>query len=232
MRDLVLDERLETLAALVGDAATAADIGADHGLLACALLERMPARRMIVSDISAPSLDKARRLLGERGLLDRARLCVADGLGGLDAPVEAIVIAGMGGGTIRAILEAGRDRIENARLVLQPNLDADRLRADLCAGGFVIEDERVALCAGRYYPIICARQGVSAPLAAREAFLGPVLLRTRPARYADYLAWMRGVRLGELARVRQGRSARAQARRRELDEQIAWIEEALAWTPR
>ncbi len=228
MQDILLDERLETIASLVGEAASAADIGADHGRLACALLERSPDLMMTVSDVSAPSLEKARRLLRERGLLPRVRLCVADGLAGLEAPVEAIIIAGMGSKTIRGILESGREKIGAARLILQPNLDADQLRMWLCRDGFRIVTERVARASGRFYPIICARQGESEPLSPQEAFLGPRLLRERPLHYEAYLRWLRDVRLREREHVAHGSTPHALLRRERLDEQLTWIEEALS----
>lgn len=232
MQEILLDERLETIASLVGKAASAADIGADHGRLACALLERNPGLVMTVSDVSAPSLEKARRLLRERGLLPRVRLCVADGLEGIEKPVEAIVIAGMGARTIRGILEGGREKIGAARLILQPNLDADQLRVWLCGNGFEIIAERIARASRRFYPILCARQGESASLSGKEAFLGPELLRGRPANYEAYLLWLRDVRLREREHVAQGATPHALLRRERLDEQLAWIEEALSWKQR
>lgn len=227
MQEIQLDERLETIARLAQGAQTAADIGADHGYLACALLERDPGLRMTVSDVSAPSLEKARRLLAARGYLDRAFLCVANGLDGLLAPVDLIVIAGMGAKTIRTILQDGRARIGDARLLLQPNLDVHRLRAWLSESGFCIETERVARAAGRFYPIVCVRQGKSRPLSGKDAFLGPSLRRERPPHYEEYLLWLRDVRVRERTHVDEGTTPHALARRKELEEQLMWIEEAL-----
>ena len=71
MNPIILDERLSAAAelareALAGrEAPVAADVGCDHGLLTAKLLEIVPGLTMLASDVSAPSLEKARRLLGD-----------------------------------------------------------------------------------------------------------------------------------------------------------------------
>ncbi len=83
MNPILLDERLSAAAELAREALTgmerpvAADIGCDHGFLT-ARLETMPNLTMLASDVSAPSLEKARRLLAARGLSGRATLAVVD----------------------------------------------------------------------------------------------------------------------------------------------------------
>ena len=68
MRLPALDERLACAAALFPACEYGADIGADHGRLSCALLASGKCRRMCVADISAESLEKAKRLLRLHGL--------------------------------------------------------------------------------------------------------------------------------------------------------------------
>ena len=76
------------------------DVGCDHGFLTAKLLEIVPGLTMLASDVSAPSLEKARRLLGARGLSERANITVADGLSAVDRPVDAVMILGMGAGKL------------------------------------------------------------------------------------------------------------------------------------
>ena len=52
-----LDERLSTVAGLFPVSENGADIGADHGRLACYLLQSGKCKHMIVSDISTASLE-------------------------------------------------------------------------------------------------------------------------------------------------------------------------------
>ena len=97
------------------------------------------------------------RLLTFRGQANRVRFCVADGLDSLQREADAIVIAGMGAKTIREILTQGRERIGNARLLLQPNLDIPQLRRFLFEAGFDIDDEQALHAAGRHYLLLEAR---------------------------------------------------------------------------
>ena len=105
MNPIILDERLSAAAELAREALAgrkapvAADVGCDHGFLTAKLLEIVPGLTMLASDVSAPSLEKARRLLGARGLSERANITVADGLSAVDRPVDAVMILGMGSGT-------------------------------------------------------------------------------------------------------------------------------------
>ena len=57
-----LDARLGTIAAMVPRCRAVADIGCDHGFLTAKLLETVPNLTMLASDVSAPALEKARRL--------------------------------------------------------------------------------------------------------------------------------------------------------------------------
>lgn len=228
MREILLDARLGALADLVGDARVVADIGADHGRLACVLLQSDARRRMIVADVSADSLDKARRLLAEQGLTERAVFCVADGLAALDEPVDAIVLAGMGTKTIRQILIDGAERIGNAQLILQPNLDAPKLRQFLAENGFSIMKERIAQVDRRYYVIIVAERGEMPPLTDRQCALGVVLPSERAPEYLHYLAWRAEVLTSVLRGLGQKEGDRAERKRADIRRELAWIEEERA----
>jgi len=226
-----LDPRLGALAALVDEGAElVADIGADHGRLACALLAARPGLRMIVADISADSLAKARALLERRGFANRAELRVADGLRAVregESP-DAIVLAGMGGATLRGILAAERakEAIGGAELILQPNVEASLLREWLCASGFPLSGEAVVRANGRYYVILRARRGEPMELTPRERALGPCLLAQRPPEYAGFLHWREQVLARALTDLRTARE-RDEAREGEIAREIAWIREEI-----
>ena len=63
-----LDARLNMLAALTPACSVAADVGADHGFLGAWLIENRRCERVQFLDISAPSLNKARKLIEEMQL--------------------------------------------------------------------------------------------------------------------------------------------------------------------
>ena len=182
-----LDARLQAVANRVPKCALAADIGADHGRLACWLLGQGICQRMIISDISPDSLNKARRLLARHGLQDRADFVVADGLAAVTKRVDTVVIAGIGGETMVEIL-AGHHRIGDARLVLSAQTETDRIRRALAEYGYRLDCEDVVSAAGRFYTVITAERG-TARYTDKQVAIGPTLRSTESASVLDYLLW-------------------------------------------
>ena len=180
----LLDARLRCAADLVPQCSVAADIGADHGRLACYLLSNNICDRMIVSDISADSLAKSKRLLMLHGLDRRAKLVVADGLDAINEPVDAVVIAGMGGRTIAAILR-NYDKIGDARLIVSAHTEMHLLRQKLYEYGFCFESETVVRANGRFYTVLLSRRG-RAEYSPRQLYTGIAL---RGECVTEYLQW-------------------------------------------
>ena len=194
---IVLGARLATIADMLGHFDTVADIGSDHGRLAVALLQQKNATRVIASDISALSLNKARELSANCGVEAQIDLRVADGLSGLTkGEADALVIAGMGGALIANILAASVEITRSAkRIVMQPMRGTEDLRFYLHHNGFRILDERIVREAGRYYQLIAACSGEPEPIPAwfpqgvytygwvtaqkRDPMLLPLLLKNR-----------------------------------------------------
>ena len=232
---IALDARLSAIAdlahdVLAGEAAPcAADIGCDHGYLTAHLLERMPRLTMIASDVSAPSLGKAKRLLEARGLSSRAQLCVADGLAALKGPqnVQAVLIAGMGASTILRIVEDGRHCIGDAALIVQANVDLPALRKGLSRLGFGIEREIFSEAAGRHYVTLMARRGQARKMGEREALLGAALCGAHEAGQRRYFIWQRGVRTRELEQMARLNTDRGRERMRLSSRDLTWTLEAL-----
>ena len=210
-----LDPRLSMIARMLGPCDSYADIGCDHGRLGAFLLQSGQCRRAQLTDISEPSLEKARRLIALLGLTDRVRFCVGDGIDALVEPAWAVVIAGMGGATIAHILRAGHEKLGGARLILQPNVGAPELREALAEYGYAIEDERVARDGRRNYVIIDARPG-EASYTELELIVGPVLLRRMPEELTPYAAFRLRVAKKALKGAQAaGDEAQAEALRRE-----------------
>ncbi len=192
MRLPSLDERLSCAAALFPACAYGADIGADHGRLSCYMLATGKCERMCVADISAESLEKARRLIALHGLSERADIRVGDGLSALDRPADAIAILGMGGRTLSDILVRGKERMHRASLVLSAHTQLPLLRRTLMQLSYHIEEEKIARAAGRFYVVLRAEYG-AVEYSERELLLGPCLIKETDENYAGYLAWRIGV---------------------------------------
>ena len=184
-KKIVLDPRLSMIAEMVGRCERYADIGCDHGRLGAFLLQRGWVNQALLMDISDPSLDKARALIRLLGFEDRTRFIVGDGADRLDCPVDCVVIAGMGGTTAAGIVERGREKLGDARLIMQANVANPELRERLAAAGYRISDERVVKDGRRHYIIIEAVPGCE-EYTERELIVGPVLLREKPEGLAGY----------------------------------------------
>lgn len=200
---------------MVPPCAAAADIGADHGFLGARLLESGKCARVEFLDISEPSLKKAWRLIRRCGLMERADFTVGDGVAALKNPADAVVIAGMGAPTISGIVERGLSRLERARLIMQPNIGADRLRADLMRMGLVICDEMIVRAGGRYYVAMAAERGQAA-YTEKELLAGPVLLEKRPPDFAGYVQFRLRVQRKAYAGAVKGEAENAEALAHEI----------------
>ena len=226
-----LDERLMAAASFVlseseGKAQTrVADVGCDHGYLSAYLLERCEVLSVLACDVSAPSLQKAKDYMRAKGYADRVRFAVGDGLSVLDSPMNAIVIAGMGGQLILRIVTEGLDRIGDAALVLQANTDLPLLRSGLAQLGFAIEKEAFTEAAGRHYVTLLARRGVVQALSGRGALLGAASQGVNGEGQRAYFTWQRGVRVREMERTAGLGSAKERMAHNSME--LEWISEAL-----
>lgn len=155
MKKKELDPRLALLYEMAPSCKLAVDVGADHGFLICALVEGGKAERGIATEIHLQPLQKARREAESRGLGDKIKFRLTDGLEGI-GPAEpgTVIIAGMGGETILHILESWAYRETPGILyLLQPMTKAERLRRWLWDNGFAIRREECA-AAGRVYTVL------------------------------------------------------------------------------
>lgn len=152
---LALRPRLEAALSLLKGRAVVADIGCDHGRLCCALLQRDARARCIASDVSVPSLAKARSLARLTGLWERIDFRIGDGLSVLhDGEAEAVALLGMGGTLMARLLDACPTPLMGARLaVLQPMRAGEDIRRYLYARGYRVERDLVVADAGRLYEV-------------------------------------------------------------------------------
>ena len=228
-----LDERLSAIAALASQAvegkenARFADIGCDHGYLTAHMLQRHPQLFAIASDVSAPSLEKAKKLLAQKALSSRAMLAVADGLAAIDRPVDAIAIAGMGTQTILKIVREGRERIADAALIVQSNVDLPVLRSGLAELGFRVEREAYTKAAGRYYVTMLARADAAHTLDERSALLGTAAGGAQDEVQRGFYFWQRGVRVREMGATALASGEQAKVHHEKNSRELMMISEVL-----
>ena len=144
-----LSKRIYALADKVIDGDSIADIGTDHGYVPMLLLKQGRSPRAVMSDISEGSLSKARETFALCGLEDRvddSDFRTGDGLRTIGrSEVDEIIIAGLGGHTIRGILADDEEKSKSfKRLILQPRKHSGTLRYYLYTHGWDIESESLA----------------------------------------------------------------------------------------
>ena len=162
---ITLDERLSAVAALVRPGSRLADIGTDHAYLPVHLVQTGVCPAAIASDIGAGPLDAARHTVTIAGLTSEIALRLGDGLSTITAEeIDDIAIAGMGGETIAAILEAVRwVKDSRLRLILQPMTRAEDLRRWLLQNGFSVIEEHLIIDGRHLYPVLAAEYTAAAP---------------------------------------------------------------------
>ncbi len=227
---------MQAALALTPPCKLAADIGADHGRLSALLLGRNRCERMLVSDVSALALDKAKRRLHSLGLDDRCTFAVADGLDALDQldspAVQAFCILGMGGDTIAGILARGLARLEGATLVLGPHTEVPMVRAQAAAIGYRITDEAIAQ-EGRYLYVLLRAEPSPEPVryTEEELLLGPCLLTSPPPLARAWAARLEGNLQAYFEGVCRSAEAQGSDLYRRNKRQLAYVSEYLARLP-
>lgn len=168
-----LSKRLAAVAAHIPAGAAVIDVGTDHGLIPVYLAQNGLAKNIIASDINEGPLQSAATLVQETGTGECIRLFVRDGLEGFSrADANCVVIAGMGGENMAAILAAAPWTKDAVTLVLEPQSKSDVLRAFLIENGYEIGGESLVSDAGRIYPILTARGGSAPAYTLPELHLG------------------------------------------------------------
>ena len=102
--------------------------------------------------------------------------------------VDTVVIAGLGGENIAAILRAAPWACRNALCILQPMSRPEELRAVLPSLGLMIRAERLVRDAGRLYSILAVRAGAPEALSAGELYCGKYSLVSDDTLFSDILA--------------------------------------------
>ncbi|MFJ2677686.1 tRNA (adenine(22)-N(1))-methyltransferase [Pseudomonas sivasensis] len=230
MNEHTLSMRLERVAAHVPNGARLADIGSDHAYLPVALVRRGVIDAALAGEVATTPFQAAERTVRDSGLEQQITVRLADGLAAIEARdgITAISLCGMGGETIRDILEAGKAHLSGAeRLILQPNGGEQPLRLWLMRNGYRIVSEELLHENRFYYEIIVAERADPLVYTAEQLFFGPLLMQ---ARSPVFLAkWQRALRLRQktLAAFERAQAV-PEAKLQEISQQIRWMLTLLA----
>ena len=174
VKQLELTPRLRAVAELVPVGAAIADIGTDHAYLPVWLLLEGKITRAIASDLREGPLARAKLTAKEYDCNKNIAFRLCDGLSGITPDeVDTIVIAGMGGETIAAILEqAAWTKNEAYTLILQPMSSQNDLRRWLWQQGYGIRNEQIIREGNKLYNILFVKYGCAQKLTIGEEWAG------------------------------------------------------------
>ncbi|MBE6973838.1 MAG: SAM-dependent methyltransferase [Ruminococcaceae bacterium] len=218
MKQLELTPRLHAVAELVPDGAFLADIGTDHAYLPVWLLLEGKIAHAIAADLREGPLDRAKLTAKEYNCTKNITFRLCDGLFGI-APEEAdtIVIAGMGGETIAAILDqAAWTKNESYTLILQPMSAQNDLRRWLWQQGYGIRNEQVVREGDKLYNILFVRYGCARELSIGEEWAGCQSPDMKQELRGEYLARLLEKTDRAIAGISRGKGEKDNARLEEL----------------
>ena len=201
--------RLNKLVALIPPCEVLADVGCDHGYVGIQALRLGKVKRVAFTDISQPSLAKARHNC-PREFGEVTSFYCQDGLG--EVVADCAVIAGMGGLEIISILTQARHLPE--KLVLQPMRNQRDVRKYLTQGYRIVTD--VKFFDGKYYDAIFALK-CNTPQALTEEELEFGLTNIEQPS-ADFISYLQHEQT-KLNKILEGTKDNEVSARRDLVEQ-------------
>lgn len=144
-------DRIAKICSYLDECKSFADVACDHGYCAQYMLKNGLCESAVVSDISEKSLSKARSLLAEYISSGKCTAVCCDGLDGIAATYEQVLIAGIGGEEIVKIL---RNAYIPKSFIFQPMKNAEILRAYLLENGCEMTADDIFTDGKNYYFII------------------------------------------------------------------------------
>lgn len=148
-------DRINKLCAYLSPCKIFADVGCDHGYCTRYMLKNSLCEKAIISDISEKCLSKAQELLKDYIADGRCTPVCCSGLEKIENSVDLVLIAGMGGEEITAILDAA---YIPKNFVLQPMRNVRAVREYLIKNGAEITRDDVFESGGKFYFVICGKK--------------------------------------------------------------------------
>ncbi|WP_209125857.1 tRNA (adenine(22)-N(1))-methyltransferase TrmK [Alkalihalobacillus sp. BA299] len=185
MNETKLSKRLKTVADFVHKDARIADIGSDHAYLPSYLCVNNQIRYAVAGEVNDGPYQSALSQVHRLGISGTVHVRKGNGLEVISPQeVDHVIIAGMGGALITEILETGREKLDGVkRLILQPNVMADRIRIWLKKNDWELIHEVILEEDDKIYEILVAERGYGdkpyTDQCELELLLGPFLMHEK-----------------------------------------------------
>ena len=181
----MISDRLAAIAFMIDKNKVVFDVGSDHALLPCFLVESGISNKVYAGDIAEGPLNHAKENIEKRDLSGNVIPVLSDGLVKAQDDVDIVIISGMGYHTIKHILDTC-DVSRYQYFIIQSNTDVEEVRRYISEHMYTIEDERIVYD-DFYYQIIKFSADYHDQYSEMEIKYGPILLKKRDHIFLDYL---------------------------------------------
>jgi len=153
----MISYRIQKIASLIENDESVLDIGCDHGYVALLLRKNGNNQNLICADNKKGPLNSAKSNLAS---FDNIDFVLSDGASNVEKQVNTITIAGMGYHTVIGIIVQSLAYFRKAnKIIIQVNLDVDKMRKWLIENDFTINKEVILFEGKHYYEILVCQNG-------------------------------------------------------------------------
>ena len=186
----MLSKRLLIIASLINKDDVIYDVGTDHGLLPCFLMENNLCKKAYAIDNKEGPINKCKENINKYHLEGKVIPKLSNGIDDIEKDVTTVIIAGMGFYTLKEILD-NKD-LSNKRFIVQINKNIYEFRKYLSDNNYKIINEEVVFD-DFFYVIIEFTSEKGDKLSFEELHFGPILIKKKTDEYIDYLQFERNV---------------------------------------
>ena len=186
----MLSKRLREVAKFIDKGKVVYDVGSDHALLPCFLVQEKICDRVYACDNKQGPLNKAIENIRRFNLEDKIIPVLANGIDKISPDVNIITICGMGFYTVKTILE-NKELYAYDKIIVQVNKNTNLLRKWISDNMYTIIDESIVFEDDKFYEIVVFRALRTRPLDELEITYGPYLMAHASPVFKKYLQFQR-----------------------------------------
>uniref|UniRef100_UPI0040571D1C tRNA (adenine(22)-N(1))-methyltransferase n=1 Tax=Acetatifactor sp. TaxID=1872090 RepID=UPI0040571D1C len=238
-REVVLSQRLKSLADMVTPGKSVVDVGCDHGFLSIYLVQHGISPKVLAMDVRKGPLSRAQEHIAEYELGNYIETRLSDGLSEYrEGEARSLVCAGMGGKLMMKILTESEEKAKALdELILQPQSDLPAFRRFLKTEGYLTLDENILCEEGKYYFLfkVCFDKDVLNRNPEAEEGIdilfekyGKLLLQRKHPVLKEYLLFMNHTTMQIADNLQNGEGERSKERLEEVRQELHDLNAALA----
>ncbi len=175
---MILSKRLETILTFIAPCDLLVDVGADHGLVSIAAVERNLAKHVIAIENKEGPYLRLKEAIDKRRKNDVIEAIFSDGLKSNDARIKTCLIAGMGTKNAISILKEAKNISSINALIIDSHTNLEELRRYVTSIGFKITNEKIVYEDRVFYEIIVFEKG-HAHYSDLDYIYGPLEIKKR-----------------------------------------------------